>query len=232
MKIAIIIFGPPGSGKGTQAKLLADKLGLIHFDTGKLLEQIVHNPANARDKKIQRERKFFDSGVLLTPSWVLKILNKKSQEIAKSGFGVVFSGSPRTLYEFVGEKKQKGLIDVLEKNYGKKNIFIFKLEVPERESIKRNSSRIICTVCGTQILSWMSGVKYQMLKCPFCGGNFYRRTLDNTETIKVRLKEYRERTLPVIKALEKRGYKVVYIGGKSLPSKVHENIMRKMRKNG
>ena len=60
MNKAIIIYGLPGSGKGTQANLLADKLGLIHFDTGKYLERIVHDPANKKNKIIRRERKNFD----------------------------------------------------------------------------------------------------------------------------------------------------------------------------
>ncbi len=225
--IAIIIYGPPGSGKGTQAQLLADKLGLIHFDTGRYLEQIIYNPINARNKIIQAERKLFDSGMLLTPSWVLKILSEKTKKISKSGFGIVFSGSPRTLYEAFGDKKIKGLVDVLEKHYNKKNILIFKIDVPESASVKRNSNRLICSVCGTQVLSKLLNFKtFKLSMCPFCGGKFYRRTLDNPETIKIRLKEYNERTLPTIKKLEKRGYKIIRINGKSVPSKVNKSILK------
>jgi len=237
-------MGPPGSGKGTQAKLLADKLGLIHFDTGKYIEQVVHNKANQKDKIIQEQKKLFDSGKLCSPDWALKITKERTNQLAKVGLGIIFSGSPRTFYEAFGYskdesepkhglnlKKQKGLMDVLEKYYGKKNIFIFNIEVPEKESIKRNSARLICSVCGTQILDLgklklLKPGNAEILKCPFCAGNFYRRSLDNPETIKIRLKEYKERTQPILLELKKRGYKVITINGKPLPEKITKSMMK------
>lgn len=229
---AIIIYGPPGSGKGTQANLLADKFGLIHFDTGKYIEQIVHNPKNRNNKTIQKQRKFFNSGILCDPSWVFKIIKKRVCELASVGLSVIFSGSPRTFYEAFGDlsagltgKKQKGLIDVLEKYYGKKNILVFNVDISDKNSIKRNSNRLMCSVCGTQILNKV--LKFKNLKvsiCPFCGGKLYRRTLDKPKIIKVRLKEYRERTLPIQKEFKKRGYKIININGEPLPEKVHKKI--------
>jgi adenylate kinase len=224
MKIAIIMYGPPGSGKGTQAKLLADKFGLIHFDTGKYIEQVVHDPANRKDKIIQRERKLFDSGILCTPDWVLKIVGEKTEKLAEAGFGVVFSGSPRTFYEAFGDKKQEGLIDVLEKHYGKKNIFIFNVDISAQNSIKRNGNRLLCSVCGTQLMATFKDVA-KLKTCPFCGGKLYRRTLDKPETIKIRLKEYRERTLPIAAELKKRGYKIIRINGEPTPEKIHKKIV-------
>ena len=225
--IAIIIYGPPGSGKGTQAKLIADKLGLIHFDTGRYIEQVVHNPVNKNDKIIQRERKLFDSGILCSPSWVLKIVSEKTRQLAKIGFGVVFSGSPRTLYEALGNKNQSGLIDVLEKNYGRENVFVFNVDISDKNSIKRNGNRLMCSVCGIQLLATFKDVG-RLKMCPFCGGKLYRRTLDKPEIIKVRLKEYRERTLPIQKELKKRGYKIININGEPLPEKVFQAIFKKL----
>ena len=91
---AIIIIGPPGSGKGTQAELLAKKFGLVHLDSGAYLEQVVYNPRFKNNKEIQRERKLFETGKLLTPSWVLEIVGGKIKELAKAKMGVVLSGSP------------------------------------------------------------------------------------------------------------------------------------------
>src|SRR3989344_5922357 len=110
MKKVIIVYGPPGAGKWTQANLLAGKLGLIHFDTGKYLEQTVHDPENQNNPEIKKEKEIFDSGKLLTPSFVLKIISQKTKEVSKSSFGIVFSGSPRTLYEAFGDEKNQGLI--------------------------------------------------------------------------------------------------------------------------
>lgn len=228
---AIIIYGPPGSGKGTQAKLLADKFGLVNFDTGKYIEQVVHDSKNKKNKAIQKQRELFDSGILCDPSWVLKIVNGKTRQLAESGFGVVFSGSPRTLYETFGDlpagqagKSQSGLIGVLEKYYGKKNVFIFNIDISDKNSIKRNGNRLMCSVCGTQLLSISKFRNIKMSLCPFCGGKLYRRTLDKPEIIKIRLKEYRERTLPIQKELKKRGYRVIKINGEPLPYQIHQKI--------
>ncbi|KKP85420.1 MAG: Adenylate kinase, partial [Candidatus Nomurabacteria bacterium GW2011_GWA1_35_8] len=70
MNIAVILFGPPGSGKGTQAQLLADKLNLFHFDTGKYIRDILYNPKLKNNAAIKRERRLNESGQLNTSSWV------------------------------------------------------------------------------------------------------------------------------------------------------------------
>lgn len=226
-KIAVIIYGPPGSGKGTQANLLEKKLDLIHFDTGRFLEGLVHDPALQKNKVIQRERQLFDSGKLLTPSWVLRMTERESAQIARAGWGIVFSGSPRTMPE------AKGLLPVLEKLYGKKNIFVFSLNIPEHASVVRNSKRMLCTVCGSTLLS----AYYPSARpkhCPVCGGPLYRRTLDNPKTIKVRLKEYHERTEPIFKFLRSKKYRVVKISGDSVPYKVFDRIyahLKDLRRN-
>src|SRR3989344_5224832 len=103
MKRAVVIYGPPGSGKGTQANLLAWTKAFIHFDTGKFLEQMMTDPELENDPVIKKEKKLFASGHLLTPDFVLKFVTEKTQEIAKSGFSIVFSGSPRTSFEAFGD---------------------------------------------------------------------------------------------------------------------------------
>lgn len=221
-KIALIIYGPPGSGKGTQANLAADRLGLIHFDTGKFLESVVHDPANAKDAMIKHEKMLFDTGKLLTPAWVFKMVKKKTEEISKANFGIVFSGSPRTLPE------AKGLVPVLIRRYGKKNIFPVILKVTPATSIKRNSNRLLCAFCGMTILNTLIAKKNGLKFCVFCGGSFRRRTLDAVEVIKVRLKEYEERTKPIFQFLRTQGFNPIEISGEPVPYKVFENILRKV----
>lgn len=216
--IAVIIIGPPGSGKGTQAELLAKKFGLIHLDTGAYFEQVIYNPQFKNNKEIKQERKLFEIGKFLTPSWVLKIVGEKIKKLAKAKMGVVLSGSPRTLYEAVGDQNHPGIIGILEINYGKKNIFVFELKVPPIVSIKRNSGRLLCSVCGTPILN------QALSSCPFCGGKLRKRVLDKPEIIKIRLKEYESRTKPIIKEFKKRNYKIVAIDGTPLPYKIYQKI--------
>ncbi len=226
MKKALIIYGPPGAGKGTQANLLAGKFGLIHFDTGKYLEQLVHDPEKAGDPEIRKAREDFDSGVLLDPAFVLKIITKKSEEVAKSGFGIVFSGSPRTLYEAFGDGKNKGLIELLEREFGKDNVLPIFLNIDPKVSILRNKNRKICSICGTAILYNDSD---QHKTCPLCGGSLRTRTLDNPAVFETRITEYEERTKPILKRLFDRGYSISDINGHPMPYQVFAEITEKLK---
>lgn len=216
-KIAVIIYGSPGAGKGTQANMVADALDLVHFDTGKVLEQVVHDPFRQKSAFVRRERKLFDSGALLTPRFVAGVVEREINRIAVAGVGLVFSGSPRTLYE-AGK-----IFPVLEKRYGKKRIFLFVLDVSADISVKRNSVRLLCKACGAPLL-----VEYVPIKnpkhCPRCGGPLYRRTIDNKKTIMVRLREYEERTKPIFAFARARGYRIHTIDGRPAPYKVFERI--------
>lgn len=221
VKKAVIIYGPPGAGKGTQADLLVRKFGFMHFDTGRYGEGLLYAPGALKDPILRRERKNFETGDLFTPSWVLKIISDATKKIACSGFSVVYSGSPRTLFEAFGDKKNKGLMYLLEKLYEKKNITVVKLEVHPEYSLKRNSERYVCSVCG---LPRLAGVK--TTRCVFCAGLLRRRTLDDPRVIKERLVEYAKRTFPVLSEMKKLGFQVKKINGEPLPYKVSENIVR------
>ena len=221
MKKAIMIYGQPGAGKGTQANLLSWSKGFFHFDTGKELEWLIHNPAKQSDPLIQRERVLFDGGQLNTPSWVLKMVSEKAEEIAKAGLGIVFSGSPRTLFEAFGDEKNTGLIEILEKAYGKENLHFILLKVHPDSSVFRNTNRKICSVCKTPVLA-----NHQSEECPICGGKLYKRVLDTPEKMKIRLEEYENRTKPILAELEKRGHKISEIDGEPAPHEVHKTVLQ------
>ncbi|MBN2197701.1 nucleoside monophosphate kinase [Candidatus Wolfebacteria bacterium] len=222
---AIIVYGAPGSGKGTQAKFLADKFNLYHFDTGDYLRKIIYDPLLQKNKIIQRERKLNESGILQTPEFVLKVVSQRTKEIIKLNQGIVYSGSPRTLFEAFGNNKNKGLMEILVKGYGKKNVFIFNLDIPEKEAIKRNSKRSICSVCKAPILGI---AKDKLSSCAFCGGKIIRRVDDNPEIMKTRLKEYSQRTKPIFAKLKKGNYKFYKINGEPMPYKIHQTILKKL----
>jgi adenylate kinase len=224
MKKAVIIYGPPGSGKGTQAELLARNFGFVHFDTGRYIEGVVHDPSLRKDRVVQRERFNFDTGKLCTPGWVLKITAEETERIAGSDMSIVFSGSPRTLFEALGDRDNRGLIEVLTRLYGKKNIFIVKLMVKGGSSMKRNSARLLCSVCGLPRLAGSHEGK-----CSFCGGSLRTRTLDDPKVIVVRLKEYENRTFPILDRMKRGGYKIADINGEPAPFKVHREIVRKLK---
>jgi len=223
MKKAVIIYGPPGSGKGTQAELLARKFGLIHFDTGRFIESVVHSPQANNDPILKREQELFDTGKLCTPKWVFHITQEAVRNIAQSGSGIIFSGSPRTEFEAFGSKGKKGLIHLLKNLYGKENIAVIRLKVSDKSSLKRNSGRLVCSVCGLPVLA--ASKKKQ---CAFCAGPMRKRIFDNPKLIKIRLKEYEERTFPILQGVKKMNIRVIEINGEPLPFKVFEEIKKKL----
>lgn len=220
MKSVIIIYGPPGSGKGTQARMLAEHFGLENFDTGQIIEDIVYDPKNQNNSVIQKEKKNFEEGLLCTPEWVTEIVKKAIEKNHAEGKGLVFSGSPRTIYE------EKIIMPLLDKLYGKENIFITRLLIRPRTSIFRNSNRRVCEKCGLPIVFASENEKLE--SCPKCGGELVRRTLDDPEDIKVRLKEYKGRTKPIFKFLEDEGYKLINVDGEPPVEEVTKSILEKL----
>lgn len=220
---AVVIFGYPGSGKSTQAQMLAEKFGFYHFNTGRFLENLVYDPRFAKHPDIKRERQLFEDGKLMDAEFTIDHIGKRIKELEKGGERIIFSGSPRTLAEAFGTKNhKKGFIDFLEDAYGKNGILYILLKVTPQESLERNSKRLVCSVCQTPLLGKTHA--NILSTCPFCGGKLYRRTLDNPKTILVRFKEYEEKTLPIIDQLKKRGVLVHTVPAHAMPYLVFKRI--------
>ncbi|MGC9046826.1 MAG: nucleoside monophosphate kinase [Minisyncoccia bacterium] len=225
-KKAVIIYGSPGSGKSTQAELLAKKFSFYHFDTGNYLRMLFANPVYKNNKEIQKEKQINESGRLNTPSFVLKIVKKATIHLAKNNSNIVFSGSPRTLFEAFGDSKHKGLMEILEKFYGKENIYVIFLNVNAQEAIKRNTSRLSCKFCDLSILG-----NSTITTCPFCGFQLTRRKDDNANTMAIRLKEYKERTYPILNLLQKNKFHIYKINGLLKPYQISEKISKILKLN-
>lgn len=222
-KIVVAFYGLPGSGKGTQANLVANAFGLVNFDTGKLLESIWHDPKRQKEALVVKEGKLFDSGKLNTPSFVLGEVEKKTAQFAKKGLGIVYSGSPRTMYE------AEGLVPKLEKMYGKENVFFFLLDVDHKDSLARNGKRLLCNECKSPLMALYYPSKTPKY-CPVCAGSLYRRTVDNPKIIPERLTEYEERTFPIVAYLKKTGRKVIKLDGRKAPFLIFKEIDKHINK--
>lgn len=227
----IIILGAPGSGKGTQGELLSEKFSLYYFETSKILEEAFNQDSKKQSKPIEidgknyctkKEKKLWETGMLCSPPWVTHLVSQRIKELHKDGKSLLLSGSPRTLYE--GEK----LMPLLKKLYGINNIYIILIEQSAETSIFRNSHRRICELMRHPIL--YSEETAKLKKCPIDGSRLLKRKgLDNPATIKTRLKEYEERTLPLIDLFKQEKIKIKTINGEEPPADVFAAILKALQ---
>jgi adenylate kinase len=234
MKQVIILFGPPGAGKGTQSELLAEKFGLYLFETSRMLEREFRKaenmPDNSPDRFVQVEGQTFDvlnekeiwkKGELCSPPWVTHLTMKELERLHDDGDNIIMSGSPRTVYEAERE------MPLLEKLYGKENIKIALIEISAEITVFRNTHRKICELMRHSILHNQETENLKL--CPIDGSSLIKRKdLDNAETIKTRLVQYKERTLPLFDYFKEQGFAVHKVNGEQSPSEVHQEILEKI----
>ena len=199
-KIAIILLGRPGSGKDTQAELLAKKFGLVHIISSQLIEKVLkYRPKNVKlEGKIYdliKERQRIHSGALVNFNFVAVLINNKVKRVARQGQGLIMSASPRDLVEL---KKE---IPLLEKLYGRDNIYFFNIVISPKEVYIRN-------------------LKRRRKDLP---------ELDTKKIIKKRLKVFNRYTWPVIKLLKKQK-RIIDINGEQPIVKIHKDILKKLLK--
>ncbi len=225
-KQVVILFGQPGAGKGTQAEILADKTGFYHFESSKVIEaSFVEFPPEktfeieGQTYKIEDEKKRWEAGLLNSPPFVVYLMTEKIKELADMGKSIIFSGSPRTLYEAERE------IPLLKELYGAENIRFVMLEISAETTIFRNSNRRICELIRHSIL--FNKETEQLSECPLDGSKLVRRKkLDDPETIKTRLEIYKEQTFPVSQFIEKEGLPVHKVNGEQTVAEVFADVLK------
>ena len=206
----LIILGPPGVGKGTQAKKLEKDFGWVHISTGDMLREAVSNgsPLGKQVKTIM------ERGELVPDSIMLEIVKKRiKQKDCSNGF--ILDGFPRTIPQ----------AEALDKLLKEEEVFIdglISINVPSEEIIKRLSQRLVCDKCG--YVSTVQESKKEGDACPVCGGILVRREDDEPATIKRRLEVYEKETRSLIKYYKEKGI-LFEIDGTGSVEEVYKRIL-------
>jgi adenylate kinase len=203
MKMDLILIGGPGTGKGTQAELLQDKLSLTHIASGDLFRENI----DGRTELGLTAKRYIDQGKLVPDDVTVDMIRKRLQEL-DSEQGILFDGFPRTL-------PQAEALDHLLAELNRKIDLVIHLEVSDDEIIRRLSGRLICRECQTPFHREFN----PFVKCPYdkCSGEFlYQREDDKPETVRARLKVFQKQTAPLIEHYMAKGLLVKIDGEKSV----------------
>jgi len=186
----IILIGPPGAGKGTQAKRMIDRLQVPQISTGDMFRAAVGEgtPMGLKAKE------YMDKGALVPDEVVIGVVEERfEKDDCKKGF--ILDGFPRTL-------EQAGALDRLLEKMGSQLDHVVVIDVPDESLVERLTGRRTCRGCG-----YMHHVKFDAPKvdgvCDKCGGELYQRDDDQEATIRQRLNGYHAQTAPLIEYYSK-----------------------------
>ena len=188
----IILLGPPGAGKGTQAARLQAARGMVQLSTGDMLREAVASstPIGLKAKAIM------ERGELVSDAIVSALIGERLDAAAEQG--AIFDGFPRT-------RAQAEALDLLLTERGRHLDFVIELAVDEDELVKRIVGRFSCAKCGTGYHDTFRPTKVEGV-CDVCGSTeFKRRKDDNEETVRTRMAEYRAKTQPILPYYEAKG---------------------------
>jgi adenylate kinase len=208
----LILFGPPGAGKGTQAKILVERLGIPQISTGDMMRA-------ERASGSELGKKFDDymtKGLLVPDELVLELFQQRlSQPDAKGG--AIFDGFPRTL-------PQAEALDATLAKLGRQIDKVVALEVPTEVIVERISGRRVCVSCGQTY-----HVRYSPPppsgRCSQCGGEVVQRTDDTEEKVRTRNSGYLQNTLAILQHYEPRGI-VERVDGVGSVEEVSDRVMK------
>ena len=188
----IIMLGAPGAGKGTQAKMIAEKFAIPHISTGDMLRANIKNGTELG----MEAKKYMDQGLLVPDELTVKILlDRVAQDDCKNGY--VLDGFPRTIPQ--AEVLDKALTEL-----GDKIDYAVNVDVPDENIINRMSGRRACVNCGATYHIVHIPPKKENI-CDTCNAELILRDDDKPETVKNRLEVYHNQTQPLIEFYEAKG---------------------------
>jgi len=204
----VVILGPPGAGKGTQAEKLSKKLGISHLSAGDLLRESVSRGTSLGEKA----RSYMVKGELVPDSIILEVIG---EEMEKSRDGFILDGFPRNI-------NQAKALDQYLKKRGEKLDMVINLEVRRGTIVERLTGRLICPECGK--VYHVKSIPPEMV-CEECGAKLEQRIDDNEHTIKNRIEVYLKHTHPLIDYYQRKGL-LKSISGEGSPQEVFNRILK------
>ena len=188
----IILLGPPGAGKGTQAARLQSERGMVQLSTGDMLREAVAagTPVGLKAREVM------ERGELVSDAIVSALIGERLD--ASEGRGAIFDGYPRT-------QAQAEALDLLLAERGSKLDHVIELAVDEDDLVRRIVGRFTCANCSAPYHDQFKQPREPGV-CDVCGSTeFKRRPDDNEETVRTRMAEYRAKTAPILPYYEQRG---------------------------
>lgn len=207
----LVIFGPPGAGKGTQSAAIKDTLGVFHLSTGDMLREAIKNQTETG----KLAKTYTEAGKLVPDEVVINIV-KDAVSGVPADKGVLFDGFPRTL-------DQAKALDAMMDSLGRSINGCISIEVPDDNIVSRLTGRRMCTPCN---LIYHIAAKPPKVegKCDVCGGDLITRKDDNEEVIRQRLDSYHSQTSPVLGYYKDKGA-LKQVDGTQPPADVSGAIM-------
>ncbi|MFQ6861876.1 MAG: adenylate kinase [Beduini sp.] len=212
----IILMGPPGAGKGTQAEKLVEKLGLVQISTGDMFRAAMKENTDAG----ARAKSYMDQG-LLVPDEITNDIVKERLLQGNFGNGFILDGYPRNVFQAESLEKISEELNI-------KIDAVVNIDVDFEKLIGRLSGRRICRSCGATYNLKFKPSKVEGV-CDKCGGELYQRSDEDEETVKTRLNTYVEQTQPLIDYYTNKG-ELISINGDQAMDDVFNDIKTQLEK--
>jgi adenylate kinase len=208
----LILLGPPGAGKGTQAQMIVERYHIPQISTGDIFRKAVKEGTPLGKKA----KAFMDQGQLVPDEVVIGIIDERLRT-SDCNPGFILDGFPRTIAQ------AEALQPILTK-MGKSIDHVINIEVDTEELVRRLTGRRTCKNCGAMFHILFHPPKVEGI-CDRCGGTLYQREDDKEETIRIRLNEYQKETAPLIQYYQLKNYlrSIQGVGGQE---EIFERIVR------